>query len=244
MSQPTKREQRAARRAARLDAERGDAARTRRRRSVVRLTVAVAIAAAVTAGGVAVSASGGAPAPSPATASLHDGISVRGGVLGDPDAPVTVTEFVDLQCPVCAAAARDELPGLIRERVRTGEVKLDARLLHFLGPDSVRAARVAAGAEQQDRLWPFLLAFYAAQGPENSGYVTDGFLRDVAATAGVDADAALAFANTGAAEARLALANRDAGRLRVEGTPSFAVARGNGPERLVPADGLDAALDR
>ena len=29
-------------------------------------------------------------------------------------------------------------------------------------------------------------AFYAAQGAENSGYVTDGFLRDVADAAGAD----------------------------------------------------------
>ena len=81
--------------------------------------------------------------------------------------------------------------------MRAGKVKLAVRTLHFLGPDSVRAARVAAGAERQGRLWAFLEAFYARQGTENSGYVTDGFLREVAAAAGVDAGRALAPGGVG-----------------------------------------------
>ena len=66
---------------------------------------------------------------------------------------------------------------------------------------------MAAGAEQQGRLWPFLEAFYATQGEENSGYVTDDFLRQVAQAAGVDADKALAYAKTAAAQERLNRAN-------------------------------------
>ena len=80
-------------------------------------------------------------------------------------APLTVTEYVDLQCPVCAAAARDDAAD--RSCATTcapARSKLDARTLHFIGPDSERAARVAAGAERQGKLWPFLEAFYAAPG--------------------------------------------------------------------------------
>ena len=110
-------------------------------------------------------------------------------MLGDPKAPVTLTEYLDLQCPVCAEASKQTLPWLIDAYVRTGKAKLEVRTLHFLGPDSEKAARVAAAAPRsQGRLWPFVEAFYAAQGAENSGYVTDDFLRDVAKAAGVDAD--------------------------------------------------------
>ena len=156
-----------------------------------------------------------------------------------PQAPVTLTEYVDLQCPVCAAAARDTLPALVRDYVRTGKVKLEARTLHFIGPDSVRAARMAAGAERQGRLWPFLEVFYAAQGPENSGYVTDSFLRSVAAAAGVDADAALDFADSAAAQQRLDRANADARRLAIDSTPAFTVARGDGAARPLAAGAHD-----
>jgi protein-disulfide isomerase len=158
-----------------------------------------------------------------------------------------VTEYLDLQCPACAAAARATLPELVRDRVRTGEVKLEARTLHFLGPDSERAARFAAGAAEQGRLWPFLEAFYGAQGPENSGYVTDEFLRSVARAAGVDAEAAFAYADGAAALERLDRANADAQRLGVQSTPTFTVARGEGRPRVVAgndAAAVTAAIER
>ena len=245
MTRPTKRELRDARRSERRATEQAEAGRALRRRRLSWLGGAAALAALVVGAAIAVSSSGGAnPAPPPAASSLLRGVPERNGVLGDPDAPVTVTEFVDLQCPVCAQAAATTLPPLIERHVRSGRVKLEARMLHFLGPDSVRAARVAAGAQAQDRLWPFLEAFFAAQGAENSGYVTDGFLRDVARAAGVDADRALDHAGTGAAQAPLARANADAGRLGVDATPTFAIARGDGPPTVVSAGELLAELER
>src|SRR5215213_3134107 len=104
------------------------------------LLAAGAIAAVVLAIVIALSASSASTSsPSPAAApvaptALLQGIPERHGVLGDPNAPVTVTEFLDLQCPACAAAARTELPALISDQVRSGRVKLRAEVLHFLGP--------------------------------------------------------------------------------------------------------------
>jgi protein-disulfide isomerase len=229
------------RRATREAAERALAARERRRRRIHRLAAAGAAAAILAVAAALVSSSGGPGAPPPpgASSSLLAGIPERGGVLGDPDAPVTITEYLDLQCPACALAARESLPAIVRDQVRTGRVKLEARTLHFLGPDSVRAARVAAGAERQGRLWRFLEAFYARQGTENSGYVTDGFLREVARAAGVDADAALGQADSRFATGRLERANADAGRLGISSTPTLTVRRGDGPERILDANPLD-----
>jgi protein-disulfide isomerase len=160
-------------------------------------------------------------------------------VLGDPKAPLTLTEYVDLQCPVCARESAVTLPTVVRDYVRTGKVRLEARTLHFIGPDSERAARVAAGAEQQGKLFRFLTVFYAQQGTENTGYVTDAFLRRVAAAAGVDAGPALAQANSAFATGRLARADVDATRLGVSGTPTLAVSRGGGQPHLLAADALD-----
>jgi protein-disulfide isomerase len=201
---------------------------------------------AVAVVGVAIALSGGSdPQRTPAeSAALFSGIPERSGVLGHAKAPVTVTEFVDLQCPVCAQASKTLLPTLVNDYVRTGKVKLQARTLHFIGADSERAARVAAGAERQGRLWPFLEAFYAAQGSENTGYVTDAFLRDVSSAAGVDAGKALEYADTASAEQPLARADADAAKLGVNGTPTFTVSRGNAAPKVVSADALLGELAR
>jgi protein-disulfide isomerase len=248
----TKRELREQRRAERVAAEQAEAAAAARRTRSWRLLAAAGLAIVVVAVAAAVSSSGGEPAApqAPAQAStLFAGIPEKNGVLGDAKAPLTVTEYVDLQCPVCAAASKETLPALIKDYVRTGKVKLDARTLHFIGPDSARAAAVAAGAEQQGKLWPFLEAFYSAQGQENSGYVTDAFLRSVAAAAGVDADAALAAADTAQAQDRLNRANADAQALGIDSTPTFTVARGDGKARVLASGAQDpqtlaAALDK
>jgi protein-disulfide isomerase len=243
MSTVTKRELREQRRAERQAAEAAEAARATRRRRLGMLGGAAALAAIVVAVAAIVSSGGAAdPKVKPVESSLFSGIPERNGVLGDPSAKVTVTEFLDLQCPICAEASKRTLPTLINDYVRTGKVKLQARTLHFIGADSVRAARMAAGAEQQGKLWPFLEAFYAKQGAENSGYVTDDFLRDVAADAGVDAGAALKYADSTPAERPLTKANEDAARLKIDGTPTFTVQRGDGPVKVVSADQLTAEL--
>jgi protein-disulfide isomerase len=244
----TKRELRDRRRAGRIAAERAAAAAAARRSRTRRLLVAAALAVAVAAVAAVVSSPRQEPAAPARGSALFDGIAERDGVLGDPDAPLTVTEFVDLQCPVCAAAARQTLPTLVEDYVRTGKAKLEVRTLHFIGPDSERAARVAAGAERQGRLWPFLEAFFAAQGAENSGYVSDAFLRSVAAAAGVEAGAALDAADGAAAGRRLERADAEARALGIDATPTFTVARGDGAPRVLGSGAQDpralaAALD-
>jgi protein-disulfide isomerase len=190
-----------------------------------RLLAALAAAAVVTAAAITVSASGGTAkkVTSVPKSTLFSGIPEHDGVLGDPNAPRTITEYVDLQCPICAEASKQTLPWLVETYVRTGKAKLDLRALHFLGPDSEKAARFASGAKAQGRLWPFVEALYAAQGQENSGYVTDDFLRSVAKASGVDADKALAAADGEPAQRFLEQANADATRLRVNSTPTFAL---------------------
>src|SRR3954451_8771982 len=157
----------------------------------------VALAATASSNSSPSATSGGSsPAVSGAAATKFQGIPEHNGVLGASTAKLTLTEFVDPQCPICAAAARQDLPTLVGDYVRTGKIKLRAQVLQFIGPESVTAARFAAGAAQQQRLWPFLATLYSAQGQENSGYMTPAFLRSVAKASGVDAAKAGTYATT------------------------------------------------
>ena len=120
------------------------------------------------------------------TAALLRGVPQKLNVLGDPKAKVTLFEFADLQCPYCADYARDALPAIVKEYVRTGKVKLVFSGMEFLGPDSDKALRAVYAAGLQNRLWNMLDLLYKNQGAENSGWVTDDLLRAAGKAAGVD----------------------------------------------------------
>src|SRR5437763_2329441 len=165
---------------ARADRERREAEareRERRGRRLWQLGAAVATAAAVVIIAIVVSSAGKDKVASPA---IFKGIPQQSVVLGRPSAPVTLTEFADLQCPFCREYTAKVLPTLVRDYVRTGKVKMVFRDLAFLGDDSAKAGRAAAAAGAQSKLWQFIDAFYADQGDENSGYVTDSFVRGIA----------------------------------------------------------------
>ena len=62
------------------------------------------------------------------------GIPQAGVVLGDPNAPVTLVEWADLQCPFCREWSTAAFPALVHDYVRTGKLQIVFRGLAFLGP--------------------------------------------------------------------------------------------------------------
>jgi protein-disulfide isomerase len=175
------------------------------------------------------------------------GIPQDGITLGDKTAKVTVVEFADLQCPYCKDYSLQTLPRIVQDYVRSGKVKLEFRTLSFLGPDSVSSAKFAAGAAQQDRLWNFVDVFYFNQGPENSGYATDQFVRKISsAIPGLDADAAKAYGD-GQGQSALDEANQLATKYGVTGTPTLVVGRTGGTMTRVEGftyDAVKGAIDK
>jgi protein-disulfide isomerase len=160
------------------------------------------------------------------------GIPQRELLLGDPQAPVELVEFGDLQCPACAAYTEEILPPIIKNHVRQGRVKIDFRNFTIIGPDSLDAGAAALAAGGQLRGWNFVELFYRNQGRENAGYASDdAFLEAVAKAAGVkDLDAwnedRIRF------RTKVEETSRKAQQLGLEGTPSFAI---QGPN----TDGLE-----
>ena len=110
------------------------------------------------------------------TKALFKGIPQKGNTLGKADAPVTMFEFIDYQCPFCRQYALSTYPELVAKEVRDGKLKIVTRPLAFIGPDSRKAARAAAAAAEQNKEFEFTQLFYNNQGQENSGYVTDAYI--------------------------------------------------------------------
>lgn len=175
-----------------------------------------------------------APRPSKPAITTFDGIPQSYTTLGRPDAPVTLVEFVDLQCPFCAVYSRNVLAGLVRRYVRTGKVKLELRILAFIGQDSRRGAAGAAVAARDDRAWQFATAFFASQGRENTGYANEAFLGRAAEGAGVDPGRVVAAAASGIRPPLVAESEGQAAASGIRGAPAFLIGPTNGRLRRLP----------
>jgi len=230
-------------RSQRQAAEEGTAAALARKRRVQYLTLAGFAAVAVIVALILISQSGGDDDGGGGTPSNIRGVAQveselqdvpqSGQTLGEASAPVTITEFGDPQCPVCAAFAEQIAPQLITDEVRGGSAKLTFEPFLIIGPDSKPAMTAALAAGEQGRFWNYLQLFYANQGAENSGYVTDSFLTSVARAARVeDLDAWNQSRNDPKWDAVLAKGNADAASFGLNGTPSIVVKGPNGEQAL------------
>jgi protein-disulfide isomerase len=230
-------------REARVAAERAAEAAAVRRRRLMIFGGILAAAATILIAVLLLTGSGEDGAPAGERVSRLDGIPQQGPWLGAASAPVVVDEYADLQCPFCARFSTDQLPAIVDEYVRPGRVRMRLQTLTFLGADSVEGGRMAIAAGMQDRQWQFTEVFYAEQGAENSGYVTEDFLRDVATQAGVDADRAARDARSGEVTESLDASRQAATEAGVQSTPTFRVGRRGGERRTVTADELRGAID-
>jgi protein-disulfide isomerase len=210
-------------------------------------TVIVAVAIAISQGG-ADDDDGPSPAPRSdapeQAADIFEDIPQDGVSLGEPDAPATLIEFADLQCPFCADFATGGLPDVVDSYVRDGRLRLELRLLAFIGPDSERARQVANAAALQDRLWDYTELFFRNQEAENSGYATDAFLQRLARqTPGLDVEQLAQDYASPQAEALTRQAERLGQQLAVSGTPSFYLVRDGGQPEPIEIDALGEALE-
>jgi protein-disulfide isomerase len=174
------------------------------------------------------------------------GIAQDGTVLGSPDARVRLIEYADLQCPSCRAYTELLFPTLVEDYVRAGRVKTEFRGLAFLGSDSEKALRYVLAAGLQDRLWDYQEALYRNQGAENSGWVTDELLRELAVEVGLDADRLFADAERDEVAAMIEETAAQAEADEVGGTPALFVQIGDAEPYFVDvrsAPALAAALD-
>ena len=89
---------------------------------------------------------------------------------GKADAPVTVTEYADFQCPACGAFSTTIEAGIVKDYVDTGKVRFvyhDFPLPQHA--NAVPAAEAARCAADQGAFWPYHDVLYAKQADwENS----------------------------------------------------------------------------
>ncbi len=110
----------------------------------------------------------------------------NGTTLGDKNAPVTVIEFGDYQCPACAAFFTQEEPTIVKNYVDTNKISFTFVPFSFIGAESFAAAQAAYCAGDQGKYWQFHDKLYNDQHGENTGYFSTSKLESYAQTIGLD----------------------------------------------------------
>jgi protein-disulfide isomerase len=215
-------------------------------RRLTLFSVLVGAATAIVVVAILVS-SGGSDPSAPRKASTRDvtailrGIPQDGLVLGDPKAPVLLVEFADLQCPFCREFAAKSWPDIVKRYIRTGKVRMELRLTSILGEDSAKANKAVMAAGLQDRMWDASMRFYDVQGQEQSGYVTEKFLRGVlTGVHGLDAGRAMRERTSAQVADELGAVHSMQSRYAVRATPTLLIGTDDSDLTLV-ANGVISA---
>ena len=190
----TRKQRREQARADRRALEEAEVTGARRRRRLQMLGGVVAVVVVVIV--VVLVATGGSNSKTPPKAgsgeankvtheisNLVGGIPQSGNTLGDPNAPVTLQYFGDLECPICKEFTLGALPFVIDRWVRAGKLRVEYHSLETATrePETFKKQQEAAlAAGEQGKMWYFVETFYHEQGEEDSGYVTENYIDGIA----------------------------------------------------------------
>ena len=100
--------------------------------------------------------------------------------IGSVDAPVVMTEWIDLRCPFCASFSRDTLPALITDYVDTGKVRIEFVDVAYFGGQSLGGQIAARAAADQDKYVEYVTAVFDAAPEKGHADLTRDVLIDFA----------------------------------------------------------------
>jgi protein-disulfide isomerase len=142
-------------------------------------------------------------------------------VMGREDAPVTIIEFTDLQCPYCARHATQTFPRLKADYIDSGKLRYTSRDLPLPFHSFALPAAVASRcAGEQGRFWEYREALFAAQ----TTLGTEPYGR-IAGEMGLDVKRLEACRGDGREEANVRADLALAGSHGIRSTPTFVIGR-------------------
>lgn len=144
--------------------------------------------------------------------------------IGNKNAPVTMIEFSDFQCPFCRKFMTDTLPQIKKEYIDTGKVKFvyrDFPLSFHSG--AAPAAEGAECAEDQGKFWEMHDAIFNEQEKQGSGTIQFGVadVKKWAAQTGLDTAKFNQCLDSGKYKAEVEKDIADGSAAGVGGTPSI-----------------------
>lgn len=155
-------------------------------------------------------------------------------VLGDPNAPVTVLVYSDLECPFCRRFHEDTLKPMMEEYGKLGKVKLVYR--HFPLPASLHpnalnyalASECVADTLGQARFWEFIDKLFTTEAASLDDAIT------IAQSMGADKAKITDCVNNQDFLQKVKSEQTDGQSAGVRGTPSSFIIKG---DKATPIDG-------
>ncbi len=183
--------------------------------------------------------------PANAPASLTDPVPVQTAApvsltvrtadrRGRADAPISIVEFADFQCPYCQKFFNETETALIQRYVQSGQATFSYKHLAILGDESTWAAEAAECAADQGQFWAYHDLLFQKQAGENQGVFTKEKLIAFAQALNLDLTTFTTCLQTDAPLARVQADLAEGEAAQVDGTPTFFI---NG-QRLVGAQPL------
>lgn len=155
----------------------------------------------------------------PATAKITN---LNGYALGKADAPLTMVEFTDLQCPFCRQFMLTSFDEIKKNWIDTGRLRYVTRDFPIadLHAQAVPAARAARCAGEQGKFWEMRLALM-----RNANLLSPAYIAATASDLKLDTKTFAACSTSTKFDSEIDADVQEGLRLRVAGTPTFVLGR-------------------
>lgn len=169
-----------------------------------------------------------APAAAPASTAVSpttDKVRLKVGKnlhwMGRPDAPVTIVEFTDYQCPFCRKYHTESFAQLKKNYIDTGKVRFASSDLPLdFHANAQRAAEAAWCAGEQDKYWELRDAMIT-----NSSDLSKDAITKYAQTVSLDIASFAACTDAEKYKAEIQEGTAEAATVGISGTPSFVIGK-------------------
>jgi protein-disulfide isomerase len=182
--------------------------------------------------------------------SLPDTKPIRVSIDDDPikgsnDAPITIVEFSDFQCPFCSRFHIQTFPLILKEYVDTGKVKFVYRdfPIQSSHPNAIPAAAASECAHEQNNYWEYHNALFERQTVWNNLEISDSIntFKKFAIELGLNEDQFNSCLDSGKYIEEINKDLKDGTNYGITGTPGFLIGNEkNGFVKLTGAQPFEA----
>jgi protein-disulfide isomerase len=166
-------------------------------------------------------------------------------IKGSNDAPITVVEFSDFQCPFCSRFHIQTFPLILKEYVDTGKVKFVYRdfPIQSSHPNAIPAAAASECAHEQNNYWEYHNALFERQTVWNNLEISDSIntFKKFAIELGLNEDQFNSCLDSGKYIEEINKDLKDGTNYGITGTPGFLIGNEkNGFVKLTGAQPFEA----